>query len=196
MGQNVAPMTQSDAQAGSVTEKVQSYAPGAGRKYKRSPIAQAADLTIKAMLLQGTSIRKIAAALHVSPGSVQRVKARICEHSPDAPDLKSGLMSPVRDENAGKLIDHFIGKGLKMRTVKGSDALGAVKMYADRRWPVRTEAAPPSRSFVVTNLNIFLPDSQPAAVDVTPTTTRGVLEDGKETREKNLNQFNTCNVRL
>jgi len=33
-------------------------------------------------------------------------------------------------------------------------------------------------------------------VDVTPTTTRGVLEDGKETREKNLNQFNTCNVRL
>jgi hypothetical protein len=105
-------------------------------------------------------------------------------------------MSPVRDENAGKLIDHFIGKGLKIRTVKGSDALGAVKMYADRRWPVRTEAAPPSRSFVVTNLNIFLPDSQPAAVDVTPTTTRGVLEDGKETREKNLNQFNTCNVRL
>ena len=187
-------MPQDVARVEGVTEKVQSYAPGVRRK--RNPIQQAADLTIKAMLLQGASIRKVAAALHVSPTTVSRVKARICEQAPDAPDLKSGLMSPVRDENAGKLIDHFIGKGLKMRTVKGSDALGAVKMYADRRWPVRTEAAPPSRSFVVTNLNIFLPDSQPAAVDVTPTTTRGVLEDGKETREKNLNQFNTCNVRL
>ena len=194
MGQNVAPMTQSDAQAGSVTEKVQSYAPGVRRK--RNPIQQAADLTIKAMLLQGASIRKVAAALHVSPTTVSRVKARICEHSPDAPDLKSGLMSPVRDENAGKLIDHFIGKGLKMRTVKGSDALGAVKMYADRRWPVRTEAAPPSRTFVVSNLNIFLPDSQPAPQDAPIDTTCSVLEDGKETREKNLNQFNTCNVRL
>jgi hypothetical protein len=105
-------------------------------------------------------------------------------------------LSADRDKKVAKLIDHFIGKGLRMQEIKGSDALGAVKMYADRRWPIRTEAAPPSRSFVVTNLNIFLPDSQPAAVDVTPTTTRGVLEDGKETREKNLNQFNTCNVRL
>jgi hypothetical protein len=173
-----------------------SYAPGTGRKGKRNPIQQAADLTIKAMLLQGVSHRKIAEALNISAMTVSRVKARMCEQAPDAEDLKSGLMSPRRDENTGKLIDHFIDKGLKMKKIKGSDALGAVKMYADRRWPVRTEAAPPSRTFIQTNLNIFLPDAQPAAVDVTPTTTRGVLEGGKETREKNLNQFNTCNVRL
>jgi len=192
MGQNVAPMTQSDAQAGSVTEKVHRSLKG---PRKVNPIRQAVENTIRAMVQQGSSIRKIAAALNISPNTVQRVRNDMKALLP-AEDLKSGLMSPQRDENAGKLIDHFIGKGLKMRTVKGSDALGAVKMYADRRWPVRTEAAPPSRSFVVTNLNIFLPDSQPAAVDVTPTTTRGVLGDGKETREKNLNQFNTCNVRL
>jgi hypothetical protein len=148
------------------------------------------------MLQQGTSIRKVATALHVSASTVQAAKRRMLAQAPDAEDLKSGLMSPQRDQNAGKLIDHFIGKGLKMKAIKGSDALGAVKMYADRRWPVRTEAAPPSRTFVVSNLNIFLPDSQPAAVDVTPTTTRGVLEDGKQTRGENLNQFNTCNVRL
>jgi hypothetical protein len=182
-----------DTPAGSVTEKV--HPPQRRGKQKPSPVRIAIETTIKAMIQQGSSVRKIAEALSISPNTVQRVRNDMKALLP-AEDLKSGLMSPVRDENAGKLIDHFIGKGLKMRTIKGSDALGAVKMYADRRWPVRTEAAPPSRSFVVTNLNIFLPDSQPAAVDVTPTTTRGVLEDGKETREKNLNQFNTCNVRL
>jgi hypothetical protein len=153
----------------------------------------AVDHTIKAMIEQGSSVRKIAAALNISANTVQRVRNDMKALLP-AEDLKSGLLSPQRDENAGKLIDHFIGKGLKMRTIKGSDALGAVKMYSDRRWPVRSEAPPPARTFIQTNLNIFLPDSSPAAVDVTPTTTRGVLEDGKETREKNLNQFNTCNV--
>jgi hypothetical protein len=198
MGRNVASTQQSDAQGTqhgvareqSVTERVQF---GKSKARKPKPLQVATDLTVKTLLAKGGSIRQVAAVLGCSPTTIQRIKDRL---SAQGEDLKSGLMSPVRDENAGKLIDHFIGKGLKMRTVKGSDALGAVKMYADRRWPVRTEAAPPSRSFVVTNLNIFLPDSQPAAVDVTPTTTRGVLEDGKETREKNLNQFNTCNVRL
>ena len=111
-----------------------------------------------------------------------------------AADVKSGLMSQARDKKVAKLVDHFVGRGLLMNDIKGSDALGAAKLYADRRWPVRSEAPPPARTFIQTNLNIFLPDSQPAAVDVTPTTTRGVLEDGKETREKNLNQFKGVNV--
>jgi len=185
-------MTQSDAQAGSVAEKVHRSLKG---PRKVNPIRQAVENTIRAMVQQGSSIRKIAAALNISPNTVQRVRNDMKALLP-AEDLKSGLMSPQRDENAGKLIDHFIGKGLKMRTVKGSDALGAVKMYADRRWPVRTEAAPPSRSFVVTNLNIFLPDSQPAPQDAPIDTTCSVLEDGNLTKPKNLNQFNTCNVRL
>jgi DNA-binding transcriptional regulator YhcF (GntR family) len=162
---------------------------------KVNPIRQAVENTIRAMVQQGSSIRKIAAALNISPNTVQRVRNDM-KALQGTEDLKSGLLSPQRDQNTGKLIDHFIDKGLKMKKIKGSDALGAVKMYADRRWPVRSEAPPPARTFIQTNLNIFLPDSQPAAVDVTPTTTRGVLEDGKETREKNLNQFNTCNVRL
>jgi len=133
------------------------------------------------------------AAVRRNRVQMQRLRAQSLEI---AEDLKLGLMSADRDAKVVKLVDHMLDKGVRLKEIKGSDALAAAKLYSDRRWPVRTEAAPPSRSFVVTNLNIFLPDSQPAAVDVTPTTTRGVLEDGKETREKNLNQFNTCNVRL
>jgi hypothetical protein len=113
-----------------------------------------------------------------------------------AEDLKSGLMSADRDVKVAKLIDHMIAKGTRLKEVKGSDAISAAKMYADRRWPVRQEAPPPSRTFIQTNLNIFLPDSQPALQDAPIDTTCSVLEGGKETREKNLNQFNTCSVRL
>jgi len=177
------------------TPLAQSYAPGVGRKHKRSPIAQAADLTIKAMLLQGGSLRKIAAALHVSPTTVLAVKKRMLAQAPDAEDLKSSLMSSQRDQNAGKLIDHFIGKGLKMKKIKGSDALGAVKMYADRRWPVRSEAPPPARTFIQTNLNVFLPDPRPAALDAPVDTTCSVLGDEKAQETNNLSKFNTCSVR-
>jgi hypothetical protein len=122
---------------------------------------------------------------------MQRLRAQSLEI---AEDLKCGLMSADRDVKVAKLIDHMVAKGIRLKEIKGSDALSAAKLYADRRWPVRTEAAPPSRSFVVTNLNIFLPDSAPAPQDVTPTTICSVLEDGKQTSADNLNQFNTCSV--
>ena len=192
MGQNVAPMQQSDAGKGSVTEKVQSYAPGTRRK--RNPIQQAADLTIKAMLVQGASIRKVAAALNISPTTVSRVKARICEQSPDAEDLKSGLMSPHLGKMSVAVVEHFLKKGATLRVIKGSDAMAAVKAVQDRQCPIPGDAPAPSRTFVVSNLNIFLPDSQPAPQDAPIGTTCSVLEDGKQTREKNLNQFNTCSV--
>jgi len=131
------------------------------------------------------------AAVRRNRVQMQRLRAQSLEI---AEDVKCGLLSADRDKKVAKLIDHFIGKGLRMQEIKGSDALGAVKMYADRRWPVRTEAAPPSRSFVVTNLNIFLPDSQPAPQDAPVDTTCSVLEDGKTQEANNLNQFSTCNV--
>ena len=171
-------MQQSDAGKGSEPNLVQpqTYAPGTGRKYRRSPIQQAADLTIKAMLLQGTSIRKIAAALHVSPGTVQTIKRRIQTQAPDAEDLKSGLMSPQRDANAGKLIDHFIGKGLKMKKIKGSDALGAVKMYAERRWPAQQAAPPgPRVSFVHVNIDVARLDTGAHPTTICSTEHEGIF---------------------
>jgi hypothetical protein len=124
---------------------------------------------------------------------MQRLRAQSLEI---AEDVKQGLLSADRDKKVAKLVDHLLDKGMRLKEIKGSDALGAMKMYADRRWPVRTESAPPSRTFIQTNLNIFLPDSQPTPQDAPIDTTCSVLEDGKETREGNLNQFNTCNVRL
>jgi len=177
---------------GTVTEKVHSYVPS-GRK-RRNPIQQAADLTIKAMLAQGTSIRAIAAALHISKTTVMRVKKEAESRPVDLPDLNSALLSPSRDEKLGRLVDHFLDKGLKLRTVKGSDALGAGKLYADRRWPVRSEAPPPVRTFIQTNLNIFLPDSAPAELGAPVDTTCCVPDDGKQTPGENLNQFKGANV--
>jgi hypothetical protein len=103
-------------------------------------------------------------------------------------------MSADRDVKVAKLIDHMVAKGIRLKEIKGSDALSAAKMYADRRWPVRQEAAPPGRTFIKVDLSIFLPDAQPAPQDVTPTTTCSVLEDGNLTKPNNLNQFDTCNV--
>ena len=173
-----------------------SYAPGTGRKYKRSPIAQASDLTVKAMLLQGTSNRKIAEALHVSASTVARIKARMCTKAPDAEDLKSGLMSPRLGEMSVAVVEHFLKKGAKLKTVKGSDAMAAVKTVADRRWPIRQEHGPASFSFTNVNLNLFLPDPEPKPLGAPVDTTCGVLEDGKTDKTNNLNEFNTSNVRL
>jgi len=146
------------------------------------------------MLLQGTSIRKIAAALYVSPSTVQRVKARICTRAPDADDLKSSLMSPRLAEKSVAVVEHFLNKGAKLRTVKGSDVMAAVKVVADRRWPVRQEHSPASFSFANVNLNIFLPDPQPEPLGAPVDTTCCVPDDGKQTGDENLNEFKDANV--
>jgi len=191
MKQNVAPVTQNDAQVGSVTKKVHQSLKG---PRKLNPVRQAVENIIRAMIQQGSSVRKIAAALNISPNTVQRVRSDMKALLP-AEDQKSGLLCLQRDENTAKLIDHFIDKGLKMKKIKGSDALGAVKMYADRRWPVRSEAPPPVQLFVDVNLDVFRPDPPDDAQlgnvqDVTPATFC-VSADGKT---ENLNQFKGANV--
>jgi transposase len=192
MGQNGTQERHIGTSAESVPSSLQSYAPG--KRKRRSPIAQASDLTIKAMLLQGTSIRKIAAALYVSPSTVQRVKGRMCTQAPDAEDLKSGLMSPRLAEMSVAVVEHFLKKGTKLKTIKGSDAIAAVKTVADRQWPVRQDGAPPTHLYVNIDLEQFRPDPLDSAQDVTPTPTGCVSGDGKQDKDENLNEFNTCNV--
>jgi hypothetical protein len=159
----------------------------------KNPIRTAAENTIKAMIMQGSSVRKIAAALHISTSVVQRVRNEM-KALQGTEDLKSGLLSPDRDEKLGKLVDHFLDKGVKLRKVKGSDAIAAGKLYADRRWPARSEAPPPAQLFVHVDLSIFRPDPVDSAQDVTPTTTACVSADGKQTPGENLNQFKDANV--
>jgi hypothetical protein len=195
MKHNIAPMPQNDAMAEECNTLLQTTTQGGGRKYRRGPVKQAQDLTIKAMLLQGTPQRKIAAALGINASAVQRVRDEMKAQTPDAEDLKSGLMSPRLGEMSAAVVEHFLKKGAKLKTVKGSDAMAAVKTVADRQWPVRQEHSPASFSFTNVNLNLFLPDPQPAALGVTPTTICGVEEGGNLTKPNNLNEFNTSNVR-
>lgn len=179
-------MQQNDVPAKSVTERVQF---GKSKARKPKPLQVATDLTVKALLAKGASIRKVAEVLGCSPTTIQRIKDRL---SAQGEDLKSGLLSPARDENAGKLIDHFIGKGLKMKQIKGSDALGAVKMYADRRWPAQQAAPPgPRISFVQINVDVARADLHLGAH---PTPTGGALEDGKTIKGEILNEINTGDV--
>jgi hypothetical protein len=132
------------------------------------------------------------AAVRRNRVQMQRLRAQSLEI---AEDLKLGLMSADRDAKVVKLVDHMLDKGVRLKEIKGSDALAAAKLYVDRRWPVRQEHSPASFSFTNVNLNLFLPDPQPAALDVTPTTICGVEEGGKNEKPDSLNEFNTSNVR-
>jgi DNA-binding transcriptional regulator YhcF (GntR family) len=173
-----------------VTERVQSPLHG---KRKSNPIRMAVDNTIKAMIEQGSSVRKIAEALNISPNTVQRVRNDMKALRP-VDDLKSGLMSPRLGEMSAKVVEHFLKKGAKLKAIKGSDAMAAVKTVADRQWPVRQEHGPASFSFTNVNLNLFLPDPQPTAQGAPVDTTCSVLDGGKQDKDENLNQFKDANV--
>jgi len=126
---------------------------------------------------------------------MQRLRAQSLEI---AEDLKLGLMSADRDAKVRKLIDHYLDKGIKLKEIKGSDALGAAKLYSERRWPARSEAPAPAKTFIQTNLNIFLPDPQPTVAEslgAPVDTTYSVLDDGKQTTDENPNEFKKTNVR-
>ncbi len=150
----------------------------------------ASDTAIKALITKGFSVRKAAEFLGISPTSVMRVRKEMTAQA--QPGEISGFLCPARDEKTAKLIDHFFDKGLRVKEIKGSDALGAAKMYADRRWPVQQAAPPnPRISFVQINVDVARADlhvSEP--LDVTPTagpastpTGSGVSPPGLESGE-------------
>ena len=128
----------------------------------RNPIQMASDTAIKALMAKGFSVRRAAKFMGISPTTAQKAITRLREQG----ELISGLMSVERDEKLGKLVDHYLDKGIKLRNIKGSDALGVAKLYADRRYPVRNESAPVSYSFTKVDLNQFLPDPPPAPVEI------------------------------
>lgn len=132
------------------------------------------------------------AAVRRNRVQMQRLRAQTMEI---AEDLKLGLMSADRDVKVAKLMDHMLDKGIRLKEVKGSDAISAAKMYADRRWPLRQDSAPASFTFTNVNLSLFLPDPLDSAQDVTPTTTGGVAGGGKIEKPDSLNESNTSNVR-
>lgn len=125
---------------------------------KRNPIQMASDTAIKALMAKGFSVRKAAEFMGISPTTAQKAMTRLREQG----ELTSGLVSVARDEKLGKLVDNFLDRGVKMKKIKGSDAIGVAKLYADRRYPVRQDSAPPPRTFINVDLSVFLNDPPPA----------------------------------
>jgi len=124
-------------------------------KVVRKPAAKLAqDLAYKALRSKGLTQEAAAKLIGIHPSSASRYEKRLKDEAAAAgqPDPIQPLMSQDRDEKLGRLVDHFLDKGLKLRKVKGSDAIAAGKLYADRRYPVRSDPAPASINFTTVNL--------------------------------------------
>jgi hypothetical protein len=117
------------------------------------------------MINQGLSVRATAAALGISHTTVQRVRDTMKEDQ----TLTNGLMSPELDGLSAEVLHNFMRQGAKMKKVRGSDALGAVKVYADRRWPTKQDQAPQSISFTQINIGQYAPQNPPTEeIEVNP----------------------------
>ena len=141
--------------------------------------AAATALAVTNMVRQGINPGKAAELLGMDRSTGYRIMQR------QAPDGQTpGLLSAVRDDKLAALVDNFLDKGIKMRAgkIKASDALGAGKLYADRRYPVRQEnAGGPSLSFVTINLGMMAQGgADPPMLDVSPILENGPLNPQSE----------------
>ncbi len=98
-------------------------------------------------------------------------------------DDVSGLITAARDEKLKAVIDNFMGKGAKLKKIKGSDALGAAKLYADRRYPVRQEGDSGKTTLIQVNLNVL---GAPGAVSGSSQGFGPVVEVGGERLPENV----------
>ena len=120
------------------------------RKFRRGTSA-ASDLAILNMVRAGMSAGKAAETLGMNYSSGYKAMDRMKGEGNDVPSL----MSTARDEKLTKLLDTYLEKGAKIRKIRGSDALGAAKIYADRRFPVRQEGSKQEYKFVRVDISIY-----------------------------------------
>jgi len=146
-------------------------------KSRRRNLAQLGqDLAFKALRAQGVTQAAAAKALGLAPESGYRLERRLKETAAASgqEDPIQALGSRQRDEKTAQVIDHFLDAGARMprSKIKGSDVTTTLKLYADRRWPSRSEQAP--SNVITTTVNLIeIRDPQPA-LDVTPTPTGGI----------------------
>jgi hypothetical protein len=128
------------------------------KKYQRNQVLQkATEKALRGLISTGISIPKASALLGIDSSTGYRILQRLEEQGEGI----KAFLSASRDEKLEKVIDNFLDKGAKLRVVKGSDALGAAKLYADRRYPVRQEQTPGSVSFVKVDNSINPNDDTP-----------------------------------
>lgn len=133
-----------------------------GRRKNAAQMAQ--ELAYKTLRKQGITQREAAKTLGLHPGSGCRIEARIKDE-----DQINGLLSPELDGLSVEVLHNFLKQGSKMKKIRGSDALGAVKVYSDRRWPTKNDQPPTSISFTEINIcEVRIDPSNPQSIDITP----------------------------
>jgi len=148
------------------------------RKMPRNrPDKDEKHLAYSILIANGVHKDKAATMLGYSAKTVRSLDRALVKKS-----LKLVLLSEQRIKKAHGVIDKCLaGKTFgKVETIKDSTALRAAEVILDRSDPKIQAVAPPSRTFIQTNLNIFLPDPlpEPKTIDLelesTSTTADGI----------------------
>lgn len=161
-------------------QALQTDTPTARVRKTRNAVQMATDITIKALLSQGLTNRKIGAMLKCSPNTVQRVR----DDMKDAGQDPQALVSASRNELLGKVYDRFMEKGLKIQKVKASDVVAVAKDYRSVAFPSRQEGGGDTFSFVQINMAAAAPS----------TTTCSELGDGKTVDAEFVNEIKDSRV--
>ena len=119
---------------------------------KRSEKIRRRDALIAQMVAAGFSAGKAAKILGLADTTGYRAMQRIEGEDKGI----SGLVSTERDARFLSLIDDYMERGKKIKKIRGSDALGAAKLYGDRRFPIlRQDAPPPPMVFAKVDVSVI-----------------------------------------
>jgi len=139
---------------------------GPFKKSKRNPKIAIRDAAIANMVAAGISPSKAAQMLGLDPSTGYRALQRIQGEDKGI----SALVSTERDSRLLSLLDDFMERGKKIKKIRGSDAIGAAKLYADRRYPILRQDAPkPPVIYAKVNINIYQTDKPLLEKELRPT---------------------------
>jgi len=145
------------------------------KKPRNRPDKDEKHLAYSVLIANGISREKAATMLGYSPKTARSIDRVLKEKS-----LKLELLSEQRIKKAHRVIDKCLaGKPFgQVETIKDSTALRAAEAVLDRSDPKTQAVAPPARTFIQTNLNIFLPDPppEPKTIDLEPVAVDEPLE--------------------
>ena len=134
-----------------------------GKKRSTSPEKDRKHSAYAALLKQGLTKSHAAKALGYSTGSIGMLDNAI---------EKKNLTSSVSCDSNARIARRAVRLLAQAKTfgcietVRAADVLRASEIILDRAEPKIQAVAPPSRSFIQTNLNIFLPDPPPAPREI------------------------------
>jgi len=125
---------------------------GPFKKSRRNPKIAARDALVAQMVAAGVPRSRAAELLGLDGSTGTRIMQRIQGERKGISDL----VSPPMDTKLINLLGNYMERGVKIKKIRGSDALGAAKIYADRRYPILRQDAPkPAFQFVKVDISIY-----------------------------------------